>query len=110
MARQNLAVLYTRQRRLADAGAVLSEAARVSPDSPVVLVSLGRTLLDHGMKADAAVVLERAVGLAPSLPDARFWLARVYLAAGEAPRATAQITALERLDPTRAAELRRELR
>ena len=49
----------------------------------------------------------RAVVLAPRLVDARFWLARAYLAAGEAPRAAPHITALERLDPGRAAELRR---
>jgi len=105
-ARLNLAVLYTRAGRAADALSVLREAASVKPDDPSLLVSLGRALAEQGQPHDAATTLERAVVLAPGLVEARFWLARAYLAAGEAPRAAPHITALERLDPGRARELR----
>ena len=106
-ARINLAVLYTRQRRSADAVAVLREATAIRPDDPALLVSLGRALVEQGQPRDAAVTLERAVGLVPGLAEARVWLVRAYLAAGEAPRAAPHLAALERLDPGRAAELRR---
>jgi uncharacterized protein HemY len=85
---------------------VLREAATLRPDDPRLLVTLGRALAEQGQPRDAAATLERAVALAPGLVEARFWLARAYLAAGEAPRAAPHITALERLDPGRARELR----
>ena len=93
--------------RPAEAVAILREAAAMRPDDAGLLVSLGRAQAEQGQPRDAATTLERAVVLAPRLVDARFWLARAYLAAGEAPRAAPHITALERLDPGRAAELRR---
>ena len=108
-ARMNLAVLYTRQRRSADAVAVLREATAIRPDDPALLVSLGRALVEQGQPRDAAVTLERAVVLVPGLAEARVWLVRAYLAAGEAPRAAPHLAALERLDPGRAAELRRTI-
>jgi protein O-mannosyl-transferase len=106
-ARMNLALLYTRMHRPGEAVAILREAAAMRPDDAGLLVSLGRAQAEQGQPRDAATTLERAVVLAPRLVDARFWLARAYLAAGEAPRAAPHITALERLDPGRAAELRR---
>jgi Flp pilus assembly protein TadD len=109
-ARLNLAVLYTRLHRPAEAVAILREAAAMRPDDAGLLVSLGRAQAEDGQPRDAATTLERAVVLAPALVDARFWLARAYLAVGEAPRAVPHITALERLDPGRAAELRRASR
>jgi protein O-mannosyl-transferase len=109
MARQNLAVLYTRQRQPAAAVAVLREAQQLTPDDPSVLVNLGHALLGEGAPRDAAVVLERAVALAPARPDARLWLARAYLATGEPRQAAPHIAALEGLDPSQAAALRREL-
>jgi Flp pilus assembly protein TadD len=109
-ARMNLAVLYTRLHRPAEAVAILREAAAMRPDDAGLLVSLGRAQAEDGQPRDAATTLERAVVLAPALVDARFWLARAYLAAGEAPRAAPHITVLERLDPERAAELRRTSR
>jgi Flp pilus assembly protein TadD len=105
-ARLNLAILYTRQGRGDDMVTVLREAATLRPDDPRLLVTLGRALAEQGQPRDAAATLERAVALAPGLVEARFWLARAYLAAGEAPRAAPHITALERLDPGRARELR----
>ena len=63
--------------------------------------------MEQGQSREAAATLERAVVLAPDLPEARFWLVRAYRASGEAPRAAPHIAALERLDPARAAELRR---
>jgi Flp pilus assembly protein TadD len=109
-ARMNLAVLYTRLHLPAEAVAILREAAAMRPDDAGLLVSLGRAQAEDGQPRDAATTLERAVVLAPALVDVRFWLARVYLAAGEAPRAAPHITVLERLDPGRAAELRRTSR
>ena len=103
----NLAVLYTRQQRPTQAIAVLREATEVRPDDPGLLVSLGRALMEQGQAREATVTLERAVVVAPDLPEARVWLVRAYRASGEAPRAEPHIAALERLDPGRAAELRR---
>lgn len=105
-ARTNLAVLYTRQRRLGDAVTALREATAVRPDDARLLVTLGQALLDEGSHRDAAVALERAVALAPQLPEARFWLARAYLAADEPSRAAPHIAVLERLDPAGAVQLR----
>jgi Flp pilus assembly protein TadD len=105
--RMNLAVLYTRQQRPAQAIAVLREAVDVRPDDPGLLVNLGRVLMEQGQPREAAATLERAVALAPDLPEARVWLVRAYRASGEAPRAAPHVAALERLDPGRAAELRR---
>ena len=108
-ARQNLATLYARQRRPAAAVATLQEAARLSPDDPALLVNLGRELISHKSYRDATGVLERAVLLAPTQPDARMWLARAYLVAGEPNQAAPHIVALERLDPVQAAALKRDL-
>ena len=105
-ARLNLVILYRRAGRAAEALAVLRDAASIKPDDPSLLVSLGRAQAEQGQPQDAATTLERAVVLAPGLVEARFWLARAYLAAGEAPRAAPHIAALERLDPNRARELK----
>jgi Tfp pilus assembly protein PilF len=62
--------------------------------------------MEQGQAREATVTLERAVVVAPDLPEARVWLVRAYRASGQAPRAEPHIAALERLDPGRAAALR----
>jgi Flp pilus assembly protein TadD len=105
-ARTNLAVLYTRQRRLDDAVTVLREAAAVRPDDVRVLLTLALAERERGSRADSLATLERAVALAPGSSEAHFWLAREHLEAGEGARAEPHLAALERLDPPAAARLR----
>jgi len=104
-ARTNLAALYTRQGRLDDTVLILREAAALRGDDAGLLVRLGAAQHARGSHPDAVVALERAVTLAPALAEARFWLARAYLDAGEAQRAAPHIAALQRLDPSGAASL-----
>lgn len=104
-ARTNLAALYTRQGRLDDTVLILREAAALRGDDAGLLVRLGAAQHARGRHPDAVVALERAVTLAPALAEARFWLARAYLDAGEAQRAAPHIAALQRLDPSGAASL-----
>jgi predicted Zn-dependent protease len=74
-ARLNLATLLA-QSRPGEAERLLKEAAKQSPDDPLVEYNLGAFYLLHSRPADAIPHLERALQLKPVPPRAADELAR----------------------------------
>lgn len=66
---------------LGPAGEQLETAARLSPDSSVILADLSQVRLAQGKPEEAIEVAERALELDPDLPLAHFTLGRACLAA-----------------------------
>ena len=73
-----LANLYTRQKRFADADAMLRKLAIAQPDSAVVHVQLGRVLAAESKYDEAAIELASGIQLAPGDASAIRDLADVY--------------------------------
>ena len=74
-----LANLYTRQKRFADADAMLRKLAVAQPNSPLVYVQLGRVLAAEAKYEEAASELEAGIKLAPGDASAIRDLADVYM-------------------------------
>jgi protein O-mannosyl-transferase len=115
---ERLAVLYLVQRRFDEAipllrrarGLPLSDGAPAGLATAVELIRdgealrfLGQALLEQGRPDDAIIPLARAVGLYPSAPSFRFWLAHAYRGAGRVALADGEFAALRRLDSKAAA-------
>jgi putative PEP-CTERM system TPR-repeat lipoprotein len=82
-----LAQYYLGRRDLPRAETLAGEAIRLSPDNASALNVLGVTLAASGRMRDGVDALSRAVDAQPGSAAARFNLARVYLANGEAEKA-----------------------
>lgn len=78
-----LAEEYRRAGRLAEAIQVLEAGVRIHPAYVAAQVVLGRTLLENGDPARAAVALQRAVELDPTQLVANRLLVETHLAMGE---------------------------
>lgn len=72
-------------------------AAKLAPDSPAVLDTLGLILADKGDLPRAIEVLRKAVESGPQLPLVRLTLAKTYLKAGNKPEAKKQLEELAKL-------------
>lgn len=59
-----------------------ASSLKTDPDSPVLLVNLGSTLLDTGRLADAVLMLDRAIALKPDYELAHRNLGNVYVRLG----------------------------
>jgi len=73
------------------------KAAKLAPDAPFVLDTLGSLLLDAGDLKRGVELLKRAVSLAPNIPGIRFNLARGLLMDNQKEAAKTQLDALEKL-------------
>lgn len=83
----NLADLYGRQGREADAEGVLREALAARGDRPELLHALGLSLVRAGQRAEAVAVLERAAALAPDVPRFGYAWAVALHSTGDPERA-----------------------
>ena len=73
------------------------QAAKLAPDSPAVLDTLGTLLVDSGNAKRGIELLYKAVSLAPDAGDIRLNLARALVKDGQKDEAKKEIAALERL-------------
>ena len=105
LALEKLGVQRARNGQLTEAVAALRECATIL-NTPSVLTNLGHALIDQRRTAEAIPILESAVALDPRSAPARFWLVRAYRQEGQPLRAARHVSALEQLDPAKAAALR----
>src|SRR4030042_2391996 len=76
-------------------------AARLAPALFVPHFALGRALVGTGQLELGIAALEKAVSLAPDVPDTRAALARAYLQAGRRADAERERLAVQRLQAGR---------
>jgi tetratricopeptide (TPR) repeat protein len=93
-ARVNLALVYLRQSRPADATAQLEHAATLAPDQPAVFFQLGNAYVEARQNDKAIAALERGFAARPDLSDTLAWeatvtLGAVHFAEGRIDQATA---------------------
>lgn len=75
----------------------LRAARKLSPDSPGVLLQLGKLLLDTARGAEAVPLLRRRVELDPGHAPARYLLGRALQAAGRKEEADREFSAARRI-------------
>jgi tetratricopeptide (TPR) repeat protein len=100
-AHYQLAVTYERQGRLDDAVGKMESVARYNPYDVGVAFQLGMLYMRRSTDGDwtrARLALERAVELAPTYANARWFLASVYEADGNVSAAVEQIEAILKYD------------
>lgn len=87
----NNAAWLLAERRDPEALSLAEQAARLAPEDPNVLDTLGWILLGQGQTARAQGVLAKAVSLAPARADLRYHYARALLDAGDRARAREEL-------------------
>ncbi|WP_163998243.1 tetratricopeptide repeat protein [Pyxidicoccus caerfyrddinensis] len=90
---------------VASARASFQQAQAGRPESPSVQLGLASVLELEGRVPEARTLLEGVTTRFPQAAEPKEKLARIYLAAGEVPRAEAQALALVKLGATPAAHL-----
>jgi tetratricopeptide (TPR) repeat protein len=95
-AHRDLAAVYVKQGRQAEAFAELAIAAWLDPDDPLTFVALGHSFMADGRDADAVAALERAVSLQPDLREARYALAQALTRASKRADAERHLLEFER--------------
>ncbi|MFB1485177.1 tetratricopeptide repeat protein [Corallococcus sp. RDP092CA] len=93
------------RRDAAAARASFEKAQAGRPESATAQIGLAAVMELEGRGAEARALLERLVTKFPQVAEPKERLARLYLAAGDVPRADLQATALMKLGSTPAAHL-----
>ncbi len=93
----DLGLLIRSQGSPQEALPYLQKAAALSPNNPLVLQELGRTLSEVHRLEEAITALRTAITLAPSAEPPHFFLGRVYRAAGKTAEANEQFAIVQKL-------------
>lgn len=94
-----LVALYTDQKRLAEAEAVLRKGLEAKPQNVVLLNNLSNTLVRLGRLDEAEAILKRIVEAEPKVFDHRVRLAAFYSYRKDLGKAEATLREAVRLDP-----------
>jgi tetratricopeptide (TPR) repeat protein len=96
-AHRDLASVYAKQDRRAEAFAELAIAAWLDPQDPLVFLALGHSHLAERRDADAVEAFQLAVALEPDLREARYALAQALTRVGRRDEGLQQLSEFERL-------------
>ena len=107
-AHRDLASLYAKQGRQDVALAELAIAAWLDPDDAFTFVALGHVHIAQARNRDALDALDRAVRLAPGLPDARYALAQALIREGRRQEAQVHLAEFQRLGTDARAHAKQE--
>lgn len=94
-----LAMVYERQGRTADALAWMELVQRIYPWDVGVAFELGKMYAEAGRENDAEAQFLRAVRMVPSFANARWFLANLYVGQGKLADAKIELESIARLDP-----------
>jgi tetratricopeptide (TPR) repeat protein len=108
-AHRDLASMYQKQGRQADAFAELAIAAWLDSNDQLTLSALGQSFMADGEDEDAVAAFERAVMLQPDLREARYGLAQALTRTSRREEAQRQLAEFERQRAEAAARERRAL-
>jgi tetratricopeptide (TPR) repeat protein len=95
----NLGAVYDRQGRVDEAIAQLERIAPYNANDPSLMFELGLLYIRANRHADAVLVLQRAVLLAPQYSNARWYLALLLEEKGDLDGALAQLYEIQKSNP-----------
>jgi putative PEP-CTERM system TPR-repeat lipoprotein len=96
MALNNVAWLMTRQGK-PGAVAVAERAMQLAPDRPALMDTLAWAMASENQVPQAIELQKKAIAQAPEASGLRLTLAKIYLKAGDRPRARAELEALAKM-------------
>lgn len=94
-----LAMVYERQGRIADALAWMEVVQRIYPWDVGVAFELGKMYAEAGRGKEAEDQFLRAIRMVPSFANARWFLADLYVGQGKLADAKTELEYIARLDP-----------
>jgi len=105
-----LGLSYKKLQRNTEAVAALRKATKLEPRNAHAWYQMSLAYSSLDRKTDALVAIEKAVKFQPDYPEAWYYLGLLYGAAGKKNKTREAWQRLKKLDPARAAKLKRLLR